>query len=466
VTSELKALSVHVANLCNGESRSKHLLQGCLTAIGEPTGEGHRTFLKTYEASARLEAEAADEAFDSGQQAGALAGLPISIKDLFDVCGERTLAASTVLADAPPASRSSAVVSRLRQAGAVLVGRTNMTEFAYSGVGLNPHYGTPRNPYQRSLGRVPGGSSSGAAVSVTDGMALAAVGSDTGGSIRIPAALCGLTGFKPTARRVPLDGVLPLSPTLDSIGVIAPTVACCAHVDSVLAACTQPDTTPFPLSGLQVGMLQGYVLEGLEKPVAEAYERTLSVLANAGAELVYVRMNALAEIPACNSMGGFAAAESFAWHRELLAEHSDLYDPRVLSRILRGKQISSDDIEALYKARRRIIAEAEKHFLSCATWIMPTVPRIAPLISALEVDDAAYYDANAALLRNPSVFNFLDGCALSLPCHLPGDAPVGLMLAAAGGDDMRLLQIGCAVESVLSRAGCATPGTVNGRRSN
>jgi aspartyl-tRNA(Asn)/glutamyl-tRNA(Gln) amidotransferase subunit A len=446
---------VHADSLRNGDSRSRDLLEHCLAAIADPTGEGSRAFLKTYATSAALEAKAADEAFESGRPAGTLAGLPISIKDLFDVCGETTLAASVVLSDAPPAARDSEVVSRLRHAGAVLVGRTNMTEFAYSGVGLNPHYGTPRNAYDRSAGRVPGGSSSGAAVSVTDGMALAAVGSDTGGSIRIPAALCGLTGFKPTARRVPLSGVLPLSPTLDSVGVIAPTVACCARVDSVLAATAPPDLTNVPLAGLRLGMLQGYVLEGLDKPVADAYARALSVLEKAGVELVPIHMHALSEIPECNRAGGFAAAESYAWHRELLTEHSNRYDPRVLSRIQRGKDLSADDIGALHQARQRIIAEAEKHFADCATWIMPTVPRIAPLISALELEDAAFFEANAALLRNPSVFNFLDGCSLSLPCHLPGDAPVGLMLAAAGGDDMRLLRTGYAVEFILRRAGIA-----------
>ena len=216
--------------LDEGRATSLTLTEAALARIADPAGEGARVFTRVYAGQARAAAGAADLLRGAGLARSAIDGLPISIKDLFDVAGETTMAGSVVLADAPPATDTAVIVRRLLAAGAVIVGRTNMTEFAYSGIGINPHYGTPRNPWDRETGRIPGGSSSGAAVSVTDNMAAAAIGTDTGGSVRIPAALCGLTGFKPTARRVPLDGALPLATRLDSIGPIAASVRCCVRV--------------------------------------------------------------------------------------------------------------------------------------------------------------------------------------------------------------------------------------------
>jgi aspartyl-tRNA(Asn)/glutamyl-tRNA(Gln) amidotransferase subunit A len=330
-----------------------------------------------------------------------------------------------------------------------------MTEFAFSGLGINPHYGTPRNPYDRTNGRIPGGSSSGAAISVTDGMAAAAIGTDTGGSLRIPAALCGLTALKPTARRVPLDGVLPLSPSLDSVGSIAPTVACCARMDAVLSGDAPTSLDNCDIVGLRVGILQGYVLDGLHADVARRFAAVLSILSNARASLKDIHFSALAQIPEWNAKGGLAAYEAYNWHRRLIQQRGELYDPRVLVRILRGREISLADSLDLMKTRRRIIAESELAFADSDVWLMPTVPRVAPLIAPLVSNDALYVDANAAMLRNTSIFNFLDGCALSIPCHLPGEAPVGVMLAAPGGQDQRLLQIGFAIETALAAAGCA-----------
>jgi aspartyl-tRNA(Asn)/glutamyl-tRNA(Gln) amidotransferase subunit A len=330
-----------------------------------------------------------------------------------------------------------------------------MTEFAYSGLGINPHYGTPRNPYDRINGRIPGGSSSGAAISVTDGMAAAAIGTDTGGSLRIPAALCGLTAFKPTASRVSREGVLPLSISLDSVGPIAPTVACCARIDAVLSGDLDSSLAPGDVTQLRLGILQGYVLEGLDADVARRFESALSILSTAGANLKEVHFSALDEIPGCYANGGIQAFEAYEWHRQLIAKHGELYDPRVLVRILRGKEISQAQYLELMSVRRRIISEAEHAFSDVDAWLLPTVPRIAPLIFDLVSDDAAYFQANAAMLRNTSIFNFLDGCALSIPCHLPGEAPVGLMLAALGGQDHNLLRVGAAIEAALANAGCA-----------
>jgi aspartyl-tRNA(Asn)/glutamyl-tRNA(Gln) amidotransferase subunit A len=339
---------------------------------------------------------------------------------LFDVAGEPTTAGSVVLAQAPPAKADAVAVARLRAAGAIVMGHTNMTEFAFSGLGVNPHYGTPLNPYDRAGRRIPGGSSSGAAVSVTDGMAYAAVGSDTGGSVRIPAALCGLTGFKPTARRIPLDGALPLSSTLDSVGSLAPTVACCARMDAVLAGLAQPSIRPLEVKNLRFAVLQGYVLEGLDAHVAAAFSSALALLSRSGAHLEEVTFRSLDGIPLANQKGGFAAAEAYPWHRSLLEAHASDYDPRIASRILRGKEMTAADYIELGQTRRRIIAEADRTFAAFDAILMPAVPCIAPRIADLEATDGAYFAANALILRNPSVINFLDGCALSVPCPRRG----------------------------------------------
>jgi aspartyl-tRNA(Asn)/glutamyl-tRNA(Gln) amidotransferase subunit A len=451
----LEPLAITIASLAAGETTSHERVEACLAAAVDPSGQGARTFTSIDAEAALHAADTMDKRRRSGARQELLLGLPISVKDLFDVAGEPTPAGSIVLADAPPAPKDAAAIARLRDAGAVLVGRTNMTEFAFSGLGINPHYGTPRNPYDRINGRIPGGSSSGAAISVTDAMAAAAIGTDTGGSLRIPAALCGLTAFKPTARRVPREGVLPLSRSFDSVGPIAPTVACCARVDAVLSGDPYELLVSSDVTQLRLGILQGYVLDDLDADVARRFEAAVSVLSRAGADLKQVHFSALDEIPGCYANGGIPAYESYDWHRQLIAKHSELYDPRVLMRILRGKEISHAQYLELLNSRRRIISEAERAFADVDVWLLPTVPRLAPLISDLVSDDAAYVQANATMLRNSCIFNFIDGCALSIPCHLPGEAPVGLMLAAPSGQDHRLLRIGADIEAALAHAGFA-----------
>jgi len=439
-------------------SASRELVEAGLAAIANSCGEGKRAFTRVYADGALRAANAVDHRQKTNGIKPPLLGLPISIKDLFDVEGEITLAGSQVLAGAHAAAADASIVTRLRAAGAIIVGRTNMTEFAFSGLGLNPHYGTPCNPYERSLGRIPGGSSSGAAISVCDGMAVAAIGTDTGGSVLIPAALCGLTGFKPTARRVPIDGALPLAPSLDSVGPIAPTVACCAWLDAVLSGSEAGFLAPIDLAGVRLGVLQGYLLDELEPHVASCFQAALSILSGAGAQVQDIELKSLHRIPECNKQGGIAAAESFAWHRGLLEKQGSRYDPRVLSRILRGREISPDSYRDLLKTRQAVVAEAAGVFGAYHAILSPVTPRVAPLISALESSDEAYFDANAAMLRNPSVINFLDGCSLSIPCHHPGNAPVGLMVSALCGHDRELLRIGNSIEDALAKAGCAIPG--------
>lgn len=436
------------AALDEGRATSLQLTDAALAHIADPAGEGVRAFTKVYSAQTRAAARASDLLRGAGLARSPIDGLPISIKDLFDVAGDTTLAGSVALQGAPAAKENAVIVQRLLAAGAVIVGRTNMTEFAYSGLGLNPHYGTPRNPWDRATGRIPGGSSSGAAVSVTDQMAVAAIGTDTGGSVRIPAALCGLTGFKPTARRVPLAGALPLATRLDSIGPIAASVACCAQLDAILAGDARPLPRPARLAGMRLAVPTNIVQDGMDSHVASSFRAALSRLAAAGAlveDIVVPEFDALASI---NATGGLSSAEAWTWHRALIQRAGDRYDPRVLSRIRRGQTMTAADLLELLDARAGWIASLEERIAGYDALLMPTVPVIAPTFAEL-AEDEAYYRTNALILRNPTFINFLDGCALSLPCQEAGTAPVGLMLAAAGGRDRDVLAMGMAVETLL-----------------
>ena len=440
------------ADLDAGRTTSLQLTEQALARIADPAGEGARVFTSVYAEQARAAARASDTLRAAGLRRSPIEGLPVSVKDLFDVAGETTLAGSVVLRGKPAAQASAVVVQNLVRAGAVVIGKTNMTEFAYSGLGINPHYGTPQNAWERGVagGRIPGGSSSGAAISVTDGMAFAAVGSDTGGSVRIPSALNGLTGFKPTASRVSMQGVLPLSVYLDSIGPLAASVECCAIMDAVLAGIDYVAPQAHPLRGLRLLAPTNVVQDGMDDQVATAYRAALSKLSAAGAVIVEEEVPAFNELAAINAKGGFTAAEAYAWHRSLIAENHDGYDQRVVSRILRGKDMGAADLLDVLHARPRWIAKVEAQLAGVDAMVMPTVPVIAPRIAELQASDEAYYGANGKILRNPTLINFLDGCAVSLPCHAAGSAPVGLSLAAAGGHDQRLLSIALAVEGLLA----------------
>jgi aspartyl-tRNA(Asn)/glutamyl-tRNA(Gln) amidotransferase subunit A len=441
----MRTLKQIAARLEAGEP-SRALIDQCLDRIKDATGEGGRTFLKVYGEAARTAADACDALRRRGATPSPFAGIPISIKDLFDVAGDVTTAGSMALRQAPPATRDAAAVARLRGAGFVPIGRTNMTEFAFSGLGINPHYDTPRNPFDRQTGRIPGGSSSGAVVSVTDGMAAAGLGTDTGGSCRIPAALCGTVGFKPTANRIPTSGTMPLSQTLDSIGTMAPSVACCALLDAVLAGHPPGDVPEFPVEGLRLAAPQTLVLDQLDTHVGRAFEAALTALSDAGALVIDIPLHELAEVPQVNAKGGFAAAEGYAVHRPLIKVKGDTYDPFVLARLERGKlQDAADYIELMW-AREEMIARLAAITAPYDALVLPTCPIIAPALRDL-ADPEAARAANFLLLRNTGIANFFDRCSVSIPCHRAGEAPVGLMLIGETGADRRLLSIAAAVET-------------------
>ncbi len=423
-------------------------LEECLERIDDPRGEGSRTFLHVAREPARAAAAAWDRMRAADLPLPPLAGVPISVKDLFDVQGETTAAGSRILGGVPPATRDATAVERLRRAGAVIVGRTNMTEFAFSGVGMNPHFGTPRNPWDRESERIPGGSSSGAAVSVADGMATAALGTDTGGSCRIPAALCGLVGFKPTASRIPQDGVVPLSPSLDTVGTIARSVEWIVRLDAALTgapALAQPRPTP---RGLRFLVPETPFHEGLDDPTARAFEEALGRLSAAGASLTREELAGLEELPRLVQDGGIAAAEGYAWHERFLRSQGSEYDPRVRARFEAGGRQSAADHIRRVQLRARLIQQIGRDLEPFDAVLTPTTPIVAPPLSAFQ-DDEEYHRLNRLLLRNPSVANLLDGCSISLPCQAPGEAPVGLMLITRGGEDRRLLSMAGSIEQVV-----------------
>ncbi len=438
------------ADLASGATTSRELVEQAFARIVDPAGEGARAFIKMYADSARAEADFSDRLRHAGVRRSPVDGLPVSVKDLFDVAGDVTRAGSRILEKSPAAKKDAAAVARLRAAGAVLIGRTNMVEFAFGGVGLNPHYGTPKNPYDRATGRVPGGSTSGGAVAQADGMCVMALGSDTRGSIRQPAALCGVTGFKPTARRVPREGAFPLSLTLDSIGPLANSVACCALYDAILAGEPAAPLPEIPAQGLRLLLPRSSALEDLDNHVTKTFVSTLSRLTRAGAALTEVKTPAFDRQGDYFKGGGYAGAEAYHVHKPYLGRLAE-YDPRVGKRVLLGRDISAADYLTLGDVRAAFIREVEALAAPYDAIIMPTVPCVAPTIAETEASDDEYFRWNFRIMRNTGLVNFFDGCAVTLPCHATGTAPVGLMVCGTAMSDRRVLAVAAAVEQALSR---------------
>jgi aspartyl-tRNA(Asn)/glutamyl-tRNA(Gln) amidotransferase subunit A len=445
---DMPTLGSLAADLEAGRTTARALVDACLAKIADPQGEGARAFIHVDAEAAIKAAEAMDRLREVKAAPSPFAGIPISIKDLFDINGQVTRAGSRALEDSAPAVSDAPVVARLRRAGFVVVGRTNMTEFAYSGIGINPHYGTPKGAWQRRTGHVPGGSSSGAAVSVVDGMAHCALGTDTGGSCRIPAAYNGIVAFKPTQRRVPLDGAVPLSPTLDSIGPLARTVKCCAVLDAVLANEPVTPLQPRPIRGMRLAVPTTVALDDLDDAVAQTFDRALEKLAREGALIEHTAVPEFLDVAPMSVKGGFPAAESYAWHRYLIVAKGDIYDPRVASRILRGESQSAADYIDLVNARKSLVARATARLAPYDALVLPTTANTPPRIADMK-DDQAFTKANLLSLRNCTLINMIDGCGISLPIQRDGEVPVGLMLAASGGSDRRIFELAAAMEGVI-----------------
>lgn len=433
-------------HLRNSQGHVRDQMEASIAAAQSPACA--RVFTKTHFDAARSAAAA------PAVVARPLGGLAVSVKDLFDIAGDTTTAGSTVLADAAPATHDSPAVSRLKAAGGTVIGRTNMTEFAFSGVGVNPHFGTPPNPADPGAERIPGGSSSGAAVSVATGAAFVGLGSDTGGSIRIPAALCGIVGFKNTARLTPREGAVPLSTTLDTVCAMTRSVRDAMLVHEILAD-RLVTRSHMPLTGYRLAVARTLMLDGLEPVVAAAFERTLRTLRDAGARIEEIPLAEIRDLGALQATGGFTAPESYAWHRALFDRAGEHYDPRVRVRILRGTGMLAYEYLELVQARAGWIARVESALRGFDAVLSPTVPITAPLVAQVAPGaerDEEFFRVNALLLRNPSVVNMLDGCAISIPCHAPGELPCGLMIWQSAMRDDTVLNIAFQAEAILAKA--------------
>ena len=409
-------------------------------------------FTARFDEQALAAADQADAALSAGRPLPPLAGLPVTVKDLYDIAGRTTLAGSVLREGQPAATQDAMAVSRLRAAGAAITGLSNMSEFAFSGVGINPHHGTPRNPCDAQVARIPGGSSSGAAVSVALGLAVAGLGSDTGGSIRVPAALCGLVGFKNTQARTPLQGAFPLSFSLDTVCSMSRSVADCLLVDGVLAGAPLPvrERGAAGVRGLRLALPQTMMLDALEPAVAQAFSAALSKLAAAGAQIVDLGLPQLNEVAQINAPGGLSPIEAWATHHHDMRTQRQRFDPRVALRMAMGEGVSAADYITLLQRRRDWIERVQGQLAGFDALICPTVPLLAPPIAQLQASDEAFFKANGLLLRNTFAINFLDGCSFTLPCQAAGDLPVGLMLSAPGGHDAALASVALAVEALLA----------------
>ena len=446
--SHRETLRNFAADLASGKTTARKLAEACLARIADPKGEGARAILQLDADAARAQADAQDALRKARAAGSPFAGIPIAIKDLADIQGQVTRAGSTALADRPPATADAPVVARLRAAGFVIVGRTNMTEFAYSGLGINPHYGTPLSPWDRAAKRVPGGSSSGSGVAVADGFAYGALGTDTGGSCRIPAAFNGVVGYKPTARRVPTAGVVPLSTSLDSIGPLARTVDCCRIMDAVMAGDAVPPATGVAVAGLRLLVPETIVLDGLDGHVAADFDKALVRLAKAGASLVRAKFQPFERVAGLLRKGGLSAAEAHAWHADLIAAKGGQYDQRVLARIMQGARQSSADYIALLTGRQLAMAEYGRGLAGFDAIVSPAIPIVAPRIDEVETEEA-YNRINLLILRNTLMINIFDGCSIALPMSEAGAPPTSLMLSGPAMGDSRLFDVASAVEAVV-----------------
>lgn len=433
-----------------GELSYSELVQQCLA--GSKKENAANVFTKTYADSALAVAHNADSQLKAGVTLPTLCGLPITIKDLYDVRGEVTTSGSVVRRDSKPALVDATIVERIRNSGMAIIGKTNMSEFAFSGVGINPHLGTPQNPCDPTHHRIPGGSSSGAAVSVALGLSVAAIGSDTGGSIRIPAALCGLVGFKSTMSRVPTQGAVELARSLDTVCAMTRSVSDCLRIDAVLSG-ARLDVKPRPVKGARFVVAKTLMQDELEPSVAKAFERSLNLLSSQGAVITEIDLSELAEITQINAPGGISPIESYSACKEFVDHASHQMDHRVVQRMMMGKGVAATDYIKLLDSRRAWISRMAEILLPFDALISPTVPMQAPKTQALLDSDEEFFRVNRLLLRNTFAINFLDGCAFSLPMHTPDELPMGLMLSACAGNDARLAEVAMGVETALDFKG-------------
>jgi aspartyl-tRNA(Asn)/glutamyl-tRNA(Gln) amidotransferase subunit A len=415
-------------------------------------------FITITAARARQEALASRERHAEGQALGPLDGVPIAWKDLIDVEGSPTTAGSALRRDSEPVDKDAPIVANATAAGMVTLGKVNLTEFAYSGIGLNSQFGTPTIPHDATTPRAPGGSSSGSATAVSRGLAACAIGSDTGGSVRIPAAFNGLTGYKSSEGRISKEGVVPLSTTLDTIGPLAHTVEDCILLDAVLRGVTPILPAPTELSDIRLLVPENVMLDELDPAVAENFLASLDALGHAGIEIDRRRLPSLDEVVAMTRRHGtLIAAEAYAHYRDMLeSEDAERVDRRVVARMMMGKSMTSEDVAAIREGRKRLADELRAE-LGDAFLAMPTCPHVAPEIAPLEADDELFHKTNLKTTRNTTIGNILGTPGVAMPNGADGSGlPTSLLISALADDDDRLLAAALTIEQVM-----ATPPVTN-----
>ena len=450
MSQKLPTLEGLAQDLAAGKLTAQALAEQALARAQDKAGQGKAAFVRLDADAVMQDARYQDALRKRGAHGSRFAGIPMAVKDLFDLAGQVTTAGSVVLAGNKPATTDAPAIAALKRAGFVVMGRTNMTEFAYSGVGLNAHYGTPLSAFDRKTGRIPGGSSSGSAVAVADGMAAIGIGSDTGGSCRIPAAYNGIVGYKPSLGRVSTEGAFPLSTSFDSIGPLGASVACCAATDALMAGDWDGRITPLEPQNMTFGVLQGLPLEKLDAEVATGFEAACRQLAARGARLVDIQFpEFFAALPELTRNGGVVAAEGFAVHHALLATAGDRFDPRVRSRLDAAAAIGASDYINTLRQRELWVARFQAKLLGLNGVLLPTVMNVPPPVASLD-EMPEYLRFNGMSLRNTYLGNFLNCCAISVPVNEPGSAPVGLMVMDAWGRDRSLFAAAAGIELALA----------------
>jgi aspartyl-tRNA(Asn)/glutamyl-tRNA(Gln) amidotransferase subunit A len=445
-----KSVSQLSALIHSGSLHPRDLVEETFAAIENHADQS--IFTTLTKSRARQEADASAKRIASGQALGPLDGVPTAHKDLFDVEGLATTSGAKVMRSSEVKSSDAAVVAHLKAAGMVTLGRTNMSEFAFSGLGINPHYGTPINPNDPAVARLPGGSSSGAGVAVASGLIPVALGTDTGGSVRIPAAFNGIVGYKATRGRYDLTGVFPLASSLDSLGPLTKTVEDAIMLDSAMRGKKQSDVRITSLAGKRFVIPETIMFDDIETEVVDAFEATVERLISAGAHVrraAFPRFKLIFELIA--SRGALVTAEAFALHKKRLAgEDASGMDPRVVQRIRLGEKMSLADYLSIQEIRQQMIREMDQLVEAGELIISPTLPHVAPEIEPLIKDDAAFFAMNGKTLRNTQVGNFLDWCAVSIPCKTAIQGlPVGFSIAGLPNQDEYLLSVAAASEAII-----------------
>lgn len=436
----------------SGEAGPVAVAEVLLDRIGKARGDN--IFIAVTAERALEEARRSEARYRRGELASPLDGVPIGWKDLFDVAGTRTTAASKLFLDQPPKTQDHACVANASSAGMVCMGKLNLSELAYSGVGLNPHYGTPVNPNSRDVPRSPGGSSSGCGAAVAARLLPCAIGTDTGGSVRIPAAYNGVVGFKTSTGRISTAGLVPLARSYDTIGPLARTVEDCLLLDMVMRGLPTSPVRRANLAQLSLLVPTNVVFNDALPAVLTNFERAIEALASAGVKVRRERVEVLDRVLEMNaSHGTLTAAEAYNEYREIFdSERAELVDRRVVRRVMDGKKMSANDLLSIQRGRPKLIKEMIEQ-LAGALLTMPTTVLTAPEVSVLESDDETFNTLNLRGLRNTMLGNILDTCGVAIPSGRDGNnMPTSILFSAPNGEDDRLLGAALAVEPIIRNA--------------